>query len=57
MSPPRTSGLTGAERLRRGAKALYWLVAVTAYGIGVATGWLIRPVVGMVAVVFAPWWP
>jgi hypothetical protein len=40
--PLRPRGLTGAERLRRDAKALYWLVALGSYGLGVATGCLAR---------------
>lgn len=40
MTPPRPTGLTGAERLRRGAKALFILEAIVVYAAGFATGCL-----------------
>jgi len=42
VTPPRTRGLTGAERLRRGARALFVVVALAAYGAGLVTGCLAR---------------
>lgn len=32
--------MKGAESLRRGAKALFFVVAITAYGLGFVTGCL-----------------
>jgi hypothetical protein len=38
---PRPSGLTGAERLRRAARALFVVVALAAWGFGFVAGCLV----------------